>query len=296
MKRILCILALCGMLFAGCSQTGQTAQPTETVTQPTETETRQTEPMQTQMTVNEILAEAAKWLEKDCNFIMTYRFMNPGVCGMQLRSEQMFGEDGSRAVVTVRQVQYPGEQEIQTGIGEFYYRYEGSEYVCYSRIDDQTPQRGVVTDQDLKQMNADKALLVGAPCLMPDYLSGLALTDAGVEEMIVLSYWLPLDKILTDSTFVSAFVNNAFGVSGKTRPLDSDASIFVLFQLDATTCQPMALTCYFNEVRSYLLPESALTGEVLEDQELMIVDYRFDYDLVDSVPVPGEMTAQFGTV
>ena len=287
MKKTLCILTLCTMLLAGCSQA---AQPQVQPTEPPQTQPQQTEPSQNLPPEGKLLAKAAQWLNKDCCFIFTYQFYNPGVFGMAQRTEQIYCEDGSMLMVSMRQIQQQGSQEIRQGMGVFYYVYEEGQYVCYSRIDDQKPQRGVVTEQDLKEMAADKALLVGPQCLLPNYLQGLEIAQDMEEEGItVFSYWLPLDAVMADSTILSIFANNAFSVAGKTCPKDTDAKILVMFQVDTETCQPMAATYYFNEVIPYLLPESALTGEVLQDQSLMTVDYRFNYELTGTVQVPEDM-------
>jgi len=287
MKKTLCILTFCAMLLAGCSQA---AQPQVQPTEPPQTQPQQTEPSQSLPPEGELLANAAQWLNKDCCFIFTYQFYNPGVFGMAQRTEQIYCEDGSMLMVTARQTQRQGSQEIQEEMGVFYYVYEGDQYVCYSRIDDQKPQRGVVTEQVLKEMEASEALLVGIPCLLPNYLQGLGVAELMEEEGItVFSYWLPLDAVMEDSTILSVFVNNAFSFAGKTYPEDADARILVMLQVNTETCQPLAATCFFNEVIPYLLPESALTDEVLQDQSLMTVDYRFNYELTGTVQVPEDM-------
>lgn len=62
-----------------------------------------------------------------------------------------------------------------------------------------------------------------------------------------------------------------------------------MLQLNEENCQPLALTCYFQELWSYLLPESALTGDTVSDQELVMMDYRFDFEFREGVNIPEEM-------
>lgn len=292
MKKILCILTLCAMLVAGCSQAEQPqVLPT---TEPQQKEAQQTEPQQTEqnqspMTDMERMAAAAEWLNKDFSFILDFQFNNPGVCSMMQRTEYLFGKDGTRGMVNVRRLQYPGE-EAKGEMGRFFYRYEGSEYICYTSIDDQAPQRIPVSGQTLIAMEADKAILVGELCLMPSYLEGLYVTNpVGVDEVTALAYWLPVDQVLADKTMISVYLNNAFALSGKTYPNDANAGILMILEIDTATCRPITLSCIFNEVRPYVIPESVLTGQVEEDQKLMYMEYSFYYDLAESVTVPEDM-------
>ena len=277
MKKVLCILAVLIILLAGCSYTGE--QPGE-----------QAKPQQSEKTERELLDAAAEWLEKDFSFTMDYQYMNLAINGMRQRSEQIFGQDGSWSMVTERESWDHRTDYRQKEASEFYYRYEDSQLVCYYSIAGEEPQRDVITDSGKKEMEDSKALLVGVSALMPDYLEGLYVTQpTGNDAVTILAYWLPVDQVMADRTMLSAFVNNAFAMSGNTYPSDAKAGILVLFEMDAQTYCPIAVSYMFHEVKPYVLSSGALSGEYALNADFMIMSYTFDFNIPDTIEVPEEM-------
>lgn len=286
MKRILYILTLCVILFAGCSQGGQTGLHQGEQTGPQQSGQIQ----QNQMTDRELLTAAEDWLEKDFSFTMTYEYMNLAINGMQQRTEQVFGKDGSWSMLTERQVWNHSTDYRQVETAQFYYRYEGSQLVCYHNADGKVPQRTVISDRDWDEMEDSKALIVGASALMPDYLEGLYVTQpVGNDAVTVLTYWLPVEKVMSDSTMLSVYVNRVFALSGTTYPLDADAGILTIFEVDSQTHQPISLSYMFQELKPYVLSTGAQSGEAAFDTDFMTMCYSFDYDIPDTVTVPEEM-------
>lgn len=295
MKRLLCILMLCSILCAGCSGGNQSGQQSELPRQDEQAQqdeqTLQSElPPTKEMTDQERLAAAEEWLEKDFSFTLTCGYMNLAINGMQQRTEQVFGKDGSWSMLTDRQMWDHRSDYRQEESAQFYYRYEGSQLVCYSVVDGVGPERGVISARERVEMEESKALIVGAPALMPDYLEGLYVTHPeGNEVVTVLAYWLPVDKVMADNTMLSMYINNAFSLSGNTYPPEADAGILALFEVGTQTCQPISLSFMFHEVKPYVLSPGAQSGEAALDTDFMTMSYSFNYDIPDTVAVPEEM-------
>lgn len=290
MKRILCILTLCVILFAGCSQGEQTELHKGDQTEPNKHAEINEQIQQSERTEQELLAAAADWLEKDFSFTVTYKYMYLAINGVQQRTEQVFGEDGSWSMLTERQMWDHSSDYQQEETAQFYYRYEGAQLVCYSNVDGKGPQRAVLSERDKEEMEASKALMIGTPALIPDYLEGLYVTQPeGNNAVTVLAYWLPVEKVMADSTMLSVYVNNAFALSGNTYPPEADAGILTIFEVDTQTCQPISLSYLFHEVKPYVLSTGAQSGEAAFDTDFMTMCYSFDYDILDTVAVPEEM-------
>ena len=286
MKKLLCILILCSVLFAGCSGCIQSGQQIESHQKDEQTQ-------QAEMTDREFLAAAGEWLERDFSFTATFQYVNLAMCGMQQRTEQVFGKDGSWSMLTDRQIWDHRTDYRQENAAQFYYRYEGSQLVCYSNVEGEGPQRGVISKRDRDTMDEDKARIVGIPALMPDYLEGLYVTQPeGNGDVTVLCYWLPVDKVMADNTMLSMYINNAFSLSGNTYPPEADAGILVIFEIDRKTCQPISLSYMFQELKPYVLSSGAQSGEEALDADFMTMSYSFDYDLPDTVEIPDEMIPQ----
>ena len=280
MKRILCILTLCVILFAGCSQGEQTVLY----------QGEQTGPQQSEMTDRELLTAAEDWLGKDFSFTVTYEYMNLAINGMQQRTEQVSGKDGSWSMLTERQVWDHSTDYRQEETAQFYYRYEGSQLVCYHNADGEGPQRTVISDRDREEMEDSKALMVGVSALMPDYLEGLYVTQpVGNDAVTVLAYWLPVEKVMSDNTMLSVYVNSAFALSGNIYPPDADAGILTILEVNTQTCQPISLSYMFQELKPYVLSTGAQSGEAVFDTDFMTMCYNFDYDIPNTVTVAEEM-------
>ena len=274
------------ILFSGCSQGKLSELLQGELIEPLQSEQVQ----QGERTDRELLIAAEKWLGKDFSFTMTYEFMNLAINGMQQRSELVFGKDGSWSMQTERQAWDHSTDYSYEETARFYYRYEGSQLVCYSNIDGDEPQRIAISDSSRKEIEASKALMVGVPALMPDYLEGLYVTNpVGNNAVTVLAYWLPVEKVLADDTMLSAYVNNAFALSGNTYPPEANAGILTVFQIDTQTCQPISLDYMFHEVKPYVLSAGAQSGEEALDADFMTMSYSFDYDIPETVTGTEEM-------
>lgn len=286
MKKILCILTLCAILFAGCSQGKQAGLHQDEQTEPQQSEQSQ----QIERTDRELLSAAEEWLKKDFSFKVTFAYTNLAINGMQQCSEQVTGRDGSWSMLTERQMWDHRTDYRQEEAAQFYYCYEDSQLVCYYDVEGEGPERTVISEHNREEIEDSKALMVGIPALMPEYLENLYVTKpTGNDAVIVLTYRLPVDKVMADSTILSVYVNNAFALSGNTYPPEADAGILTIFEVDTQTCQPISLSYMFHEVKPYMLSTGAQSGEAALDTDFMTMYYEFDYDIPNTVAVPEEM-------
>lgn len=221
---------------------------------------------------------------------MTYKYTNLAINGMEQTTEQVFGKDGSWSMVTEHQVWNHRNDQKQEETGRFYYCYEDSQLVCYHDTDGKDLRRTVITDNYREEIEDSKDCMVGLRALMPEYLEGLYVTHpTGNDAITVLAYWLPVEEVMADVTMLSAYVNNAFGLSGNTYPSEANAGILTILEIDTETCQPISLSYIFHELEPYVLSAGAQSGEAAFDMDFMTMWYTFDYDLPDSAPVPEGM-------
>lgn len=265
--QLTCIILCAALLLCGCKP--PTSAPAETA------------PSQ------EPLDILKGWLEKDCSFTISYQYMNLAINGMSQETAQTFATDGSWVMTTHRKNwDHTSDYEFEEDAA-FYYRYEDSQLVCYSRIGDQSPQRAVMTQQSKSELAAGKAAMLGVPGLLPEYLQALSVTEA--DGAAVFTFRLPAEKVMADSTLLSAYVNNAFYISGRQYKPEYNAAILCAITTDPETFQPKAVSFDFSELKPYALSSGALSGEDAFGVDLMVMNYTFDYNLAETTDIPQHM-------
>ena len=228
-----------------------------------------------------------QWLSKDSSFTVSCQYMNLAVNGMSQKITQTQAADGSWSFKTQRKVWDHTSDYEDEEASEFYYRYEDSRLVCYSSIDGSTPQRAQLSDRDIAAMDADKALMVGVPGLLPKYMQELTITQTN--EAATFSFRLPVEKVLADNTYLSAFVSNVFTLSGSAYKPEYNATILCTFETEPQTFQPRSLYYDFSQIKPYVLSEGALSGETALDSDFLTMTYTFDYALPATTQIPDYM-------
>ena len=227
------------------------------------------------------------WLEENCSFTISYEYMNLAINGLTQVTEQTYAKDGSWVMKNHKKYWDHTSDYEREETAEFYYRYEGSQLICYSRIGDAAPQRSIMTQQALAEIAASREIMLGAPGLLPAYLEDLSLTEA--DGSAVFTFRLPADKVLSDGTFLSVCVGSAFTLYNARYPEDANASILCAFTADPETYRPKTLTFDFSEIKPYVLSSGALSGEYALGVDLMTMTYTFDYNFPETTQVPDHM-------
>lgn len=227
------------------------------------------------------------WLEKDFSFYIDYEYNNFPFNGLSQQTTQTFASDGSWHFSIKRRIWNHTTDQESLETTEYYYRYEDSKLVCYSKMGVDTPARYVLTDTQQEAMKNDKENLVGVPALFPDYLQDLSTTQTN--KTAIFTYSLPLEKVLASDTLLSSYVNYAFQLSGKEYDAKSAANILCAFEVNAQTHQPQNLTFDFSQLKPYVLTNGAQSAEFALETDFMTLSYIFDYDLCDTTEIPDEM-------
>lgn len=230
-----------------------------------------------------------EWLSKDCSFSISMDYRNIAIDGFSHNIRQDNGVDGSFHFLSAfRQWDHPAEYEYEDKT-EYYYQYEDGNLVCYVRMNDQEPVRGVLTAEVTEEIMRDKQKVVGAKGLLPDYMTNAEYKPSEEDETLaVYTYQLPLKAVLQDGGMLSSFVQNAIMISGKMDAVRQDVHILAKFTVEADTLKPISLTFDFGELKPHLFSEGALSGEFALGMDLMKMQYTFDYQLEKQIPVPQE--------
>ena len=254
--QISCVLLAFFLLFSGCTSISQQKE----------------------------LASVKKWLEEDFSFTMSYQYMDLAHHGTSQQTTQVFAADGSWSMINQRKVWNHATDYNSQEIGEFYYRYENSQLICYSSIDGKAPQRIAVSNSEKVEMDRSKAYLVGAPALLPKYLEGLSVTQT--DTATILTFQLPVEKIIADSTVLAVFINNMFTLAGEEYKSAYNAMIICRLEVTPETLQPKSLSYDFSQLKPYLLSSGAQSGEEALDSDFITMTYTFDYELPGSIQIP----------
>lgn len=284
-KRILStfLALLCLFLLCGCGQTapGETTGPTEP-------------PVTTTAPPPDPLEVVKGWLQETFSFHLSWMYMDLASHGSSQETDMLYATDGSYRMLTHRKLwDYRTGAESEE-VAEFYYRYEGSDLVCYMRINDPQFSRSVLSDQDIVAMDRDRPLMAGAPAIVPDFLQDLSLSETA--DAAVFTYRLPLDQVLDSGIILGVFLHNAFNQSGVTYDSAAKLSVGCTLETDPETYRPRSLTFDLTEVKPYILSSGALSGEYAFQTELLSMTYHFDYALADTVPIPEEVLPEMYSV
>ena len=227
------------------------------------------------------------WLKKDSSFTVAYQYTNLAINGITQQTEQTFASDGSWYFKNHQeswdhQSGYEAEENA-----EFYYRYENSQLVCYNSINGDPAQRTVLTPQQKAEIDQSKADIVGVPGLLPDYLQDLSVTSG--TDTATIAFKLPVDKVLSDSTFLSTFLESVFYLSDSAYKSEYNAFVLCVFETDPQTFQPKSLTYDFSQIKPYVLSQGAQSGEAVFDIDFVTMSYTFNYDFPDTIEIPAQL-------
>ena len=272
--QLACILLSVTVLLCGCAQKapdpGKNSSSSQTAT-----------PSQDPLTA------VKQWLEKDCSFDLSYQYMNLLINGVSQQIVQTFAADGSWSFISQQKVwDHTSNYESERN-GEYYYRYEDSQFICYCSFDGNAPERFVLTDRDIAEIEADRPYVSGVPALLPDYMQDFSVTEAN--GAAVFTFQLPVEKVLEDNTMLSKFVTSVFSLSGAEYKPEYNAKILCTFESDPQTFQPKALSYDFSQIKPYVLSSGAQSGEYALDADFVTMTYTFDYALPDTTEIPAHM-------
>lgn len=213
-------------------------------------------------------------------------YMNLVLFGFSQNIDQETAQDGSfHHTLTQRQWDHRTDFEDET-VREFYYQYEDGIFVCYSRLNDEAPQRFPMTKADEADLNASMERAVGAQALLPDYLTDF--TDEGIDPesgLRLCTYRMSVQDILNDETMLASFVYLVCAVSGYTYQATDDLYVTAALYLD-DAMRPVKLTHDFSELKPFVLSEGAVSGEYAMQTDLVYLTYEFDYDTPETISVP----------
>ena len=273
--QIVCTLLFITLILSGCTQNPTDSYSTPTSSAPqTDTETTAPEPLN-------ILKQ---WLEKDCSFTISYQYMNLAVNGISQETTQTFAADGCWSFTNQRKVwdhttDYESEENSM-----FYYCYEDSELICYSIVNENSPQRAVVSKNDRKEMDESKEYLIGVPGLLPDYLQDLSVVQT--DTAAIFTYTLPVEEVLSDKTLLSMYIQNVFALSKHEYQPETKLLINCTLEAEVETFRPKSVSFDFSQLKPYVLSGGAQSGEYAFDVDFMTMEYTFDYHLPTTIAVP----------
>jgi len=296
MKQI-CVVILCfALLLCSCSNAPSVASsaPSQETTQPATT--TQTAPPTTvpETTVPETtegkpdpLVALRLWLEKDCSFTVSAKYTNLAISGFSQDIIQTQAADGGWHFQSDVHVWVHPNNYDHKETSDFYYCYEDDRLVCYSRIADNPPQRGVLSLTEEQSVAVGRSQMVGAQGLLPYYVQDFAVEQSG--QTAVCTYVLPVDYLMSETSMLSSFLWNVLSLCGLQTVPAPGLFIFCTFVADAETLQPQTLTVDFSQLKPYVLSSGAQSGEYALDTDFMVVQYTFSYQLESAIVVPEDM-------
>lgn len=230
------------------------------------------------------LSSVRKWLDTDFSFNISYQYTNLAINGLSQETTQIFADDGSWSFSNKHKFWDHTTDYEQQDSADFYYRYENSQLICYSIVNDNEPQRSVLNNSDLKAMDDSKAYLIGVPGLLPDYLQDLSVTKT--YDATVFTYMLPVENVLSDSTLLSTYIKNVFKLSHYEYQHETKLKIGCKFETNPETFQPKSLSFDFSQLKPYVLSKDAQSGEQYFETEFMTMVFTFDYNLPPTIAIP----------
>ncbi len=231
------------------------------------------------------------WLEKEFSFSFQYEFTNLAYNGIAQETVQKTAEDGSFCMINTRREWHHFENYDVTEVSRFYYQYEDAGFVCYSQIGEESPQRMVMTKNQILEMNASKLGVVGSTGIFPAYIKNFALVEGESEENTCTYYFeIPVKDVLEDEGIaLNTFLSIAISFSRLEYTSPQDVDIVCNIVVDKETHRPISLTYDFSEFKPYVLPDDVLLVEEMVEGGFMQMKYAFDYNLEETVPVPGAL-------
>lgn len=254
LKRLFPLLCSTALLVA-CADTAEPPSSVEPLTESTAPATQEVLPL-----LREALPELT-------SFTIEEPFMQLGYNGFTRTVRQETARDGSFHFKTDSHQWNHASGDDFTQSVEYYYRYESDVLTYYYRIDDDPPDRGIVSAEGKAEMDASCQLLIGADALFPRYLENF--TDAGKDTESGLqcyTFSLPVEKILTNSkdTKIGDYLSNVFYFGACSAETEfSGAAVQCTVWVSLQAMQPVRIQMDFAELRPYVLSESAQSGTLL---------------------------------
>lgn len=231
------------------------------------------------------LEKIEEQLDSDMSFAVSYEYMHLAINGYSLETKQSYSRDGSFYFnVNTRQWDHRYSFEKKQNV-EWYYRYEGEDFICYMKSDDGAVSRSVVSEDVKKAMASDKANIVGFDALFPSYLEDFTEVTAGEE----YSFRMPLNEIVQDDAFLSGFLKGVYTLHESEHDPSLDLQIYCTCTVEKDTFRPLKITYDFSELKPYVLSDGALSGEGALDMDLLYMHYEFNYDLPESIEIPEDI-------
>ena len=271
-KKLLAFLLACALLLlCGCTRQ-ESSETTAATTVPTTA------------APPEPLDVVKDWLSQNFGFQISYLYHNYLYIGTSQESSMIFATDGSYSMTTTRRTWADMSDYSEEETGEFYYRYEDDQLICYMRTDDGPFQRGIMSKADIQAQEETRPFLVGVPAITPDHLQELSLEETA--DAAIFTYQLSLKNVMADSTILTTFLANAFSLHGDEYDGKTDLPIYCTLETDPETYRPRSFTLDFTEIKPLVLDDGPLSAEYALGLDLMTMTYTFDYDLPESVTIP----------
>ena len=234
------------------------------------------------------LGEMKRSLSDDFSFTIEYLYMDIANNGMSQKMEQVYGKDGSFSFLIDRKNWNHIYDYENSEVVEYYYQYEGDTLYCYMKDKNQEVSKVAMSDDDIYLMEKDKNRIVGSNAIFPSYLEGFkeSADKDGYE------FDLPVGEVLKDDSYLSAFLQNAFTLSGKEYDSSLQLSVKCTGEVEKNTYHINKISYDFSQLKPLLLSDFSLESEGALDTELMYMVFEFDYDLADKIIVPNEFLTE----
>ena len=170
----------------------------------------------------------------------------------------------------------------------FYYRYEGNDFVCYMKIDDQDTTRNVLDEETITEIRNSEVGFLSSYAILPEYLTDFIEMPSEIEGERVFSFILSVSDIKKDAydSYVSSYLNAALDFS----EIDADKEPLFGYEIKCELktddeLYPVSIEYDFSSL-------ATLTGSyVLYDgnDSLLNVQLSFDFDLPNTIEMPDEL-------
>ncbi len=301
MKHFLVIFLLVALLLSACgteraeptdaqvSPTVSTAPSPEPTEAATEAPTEPTQEVTEAPTEPSALSIIGEWLDQELSYTVYSEYMHLAYNGFSHEIRQETALDKSFHFIDIqRQWDHTNDAEYSSQM-EYYYQYEGSNYVCYMKKDDQPGERYVYAAGQEQSLFDSRYLMVGSEVLLPSYLQDFSLSEEAAETgNRVCTFSLPLQSVMKNGSLLSNFIDVSFQFYGTEYDPSLELNLYCTLEVEPETLRPVSLTYNFDELKPYILSSGALSGEYAFNIDLVRFAYTFDYNLAETTSIPAE--------
>jgi len=297
MKRLLVLILCLVTVLCGC--TGSYAQPeatpqavdvaVEAEPKPTAEPVVKPTPVQEEVDAQKALDAVRAWFDKEASFSIYFWYDNPEVNGFSGQVIQNSAQDDSFYFYN-SQLMWDHKSDYNgSNINEWYYINEGTEFVTYRRINDEPVERMVLSSGNKEELTAGYKQFVGAYTLLPKYVRSFALdTETEQTDTCYFTFSLPVKQVLNTNSYLANFLlrTYTFYYGSETAELmykQSESNILCRLEVEKDTFMPISLQYDFSQLAKEVLP-----AEVPGKEELIVFEYTFKYDLIETIVVPEE--------